>query len=121
MDISCRFQSDVLSLIGFEDLGNSDGFETAALELRLQMCGECVFVGYYYLKSTYVKMIKKTQVSLTNRASLSPCERCIAAIARDSDETAMRIPIPTRDRRWLRPRSCMTSSCQLRLSMDLYI
>ncbi|PAV20931.1 gtpase inhibitor [Pyrrhoderma noxium] len=26
-------------LIGFEDLGNSDGFETAALELRLQMCG----------------------------------------------------------------------------------
>lgn len=26
-------------LIGFEELGNSDGFETAALELRLQMSG----------------------------------------------------------------------------------
>ena len=30
-------------LIGFEELGNSDGFETAALELRLQMSGACSF------------------------------------------------------------------------------
>ena len=28
-------------LIGFEELGNNDAFETAALELRLSMCGEC--------------------------------------------------------------------------------
>ena len=34
-----------LRLIGFEELGNSDGFETAALELRLQMSGE--FVSSY--------------------------------------------------------------------------
>lgn len=28
-------------LIGFEELGNDDAFETATLELRLSMCGEC--------------------------------------------------------------------------------
>ena len=34
--IICNFPR----LIGFEELGNSDGFETAALELRLQMSGK---------------------------------------------------------------------------------
>ena len=28
-------------LVGFEELGNSDSFDTATLELRLQMAGEC--------------------------------------------------------------------------------
>ena len=29
------------SLIGFEEFGNSDSFQTAALELRLQQSGKC--------------------------------------------------------------------------------
>lgn len=31
--LSCR-------LIGFEEIGNDDAFETATLELRLSMCGK---------------------------------------------------------------------------------
>ena len=38
----CRALHHDDRLIGFEELGNSDGFETAALELRLQMSGEFI-------------------------------------------------------------------------------
>ena len=39
-------------LIGFEELGNNDAFETAALELRLSMCGERTCLVYVKSLST---------------------------------------------------------------------
>ena len=38
-------------LVGFEELGNSDGFEPAALELRLQMSGKRGRLIAFYLRS----------------------------------------------------------------------
>jgi len=35
----CTKRKRIIRLIGFEELGNDDAFDTAALELRLSMCG----------------------------------------------------------------------------------
>jgi hypothetical protein len=36
----CEKLNRVASIVGFEELGNKDNFDTAALELRLSVCGE---------------------------------------------------------------------------------
>jgi hypothetical protein len=36
----CEFARGIFRLIGFEELGHDDAFDTATLELRLSMCGE---------------------------------------------------------------------------------
>jgi hypothetical protein len=42
------YSSKFPSLVGFEELGNSDVFETAALELRFSQSGELVFLDTAY-------------------------------------------------------------------------
>ncbi|KAH8118311.1 thioredoxin-like protein [Phellopilus nigrolimitatus] len=62
-------------LIGFEEIGNSDGFETVALELRLQMSGK---QRAFSSELRMYLMDMSLQVLLTNRESrLHPCKLCL--------------------------------------------
>lgn len=64
------------SLIGFEELGNSDVFETAVLELRLSQSGELVFANqdliFCLLIYLEIGVLQKAENSFNQTYSVNP-------------------------------------------------